>query len=59
MCNMYRARIFVFKQLESSIILSGPAFFPSVLRQSFLAATYFGKLLDQITLYISLKFALP
>ena len=56
---MYRARMFLFKQLECSIILSGPVFFSSVLRQSFLAATYFRKLRDQITLHISLKFALP
>ena len=56
---MYRARMYVFKQLNCSIILSGSIFFSSVLRQSFLAATYFGKLLDQITLYISLKFTLP
>ena len=46
---MCRARMFLFKQLKCSIILSGPVFFSSVLKQSFLAATYFGELLDQIT----------
>ena len=55
---MYRARMLLFKQLKCSIILSGPVFFSSVLRQSFLVAI-FGKLLDQITLCISLEFALP
>ena len=48
---MYCARMFLFKQLKWSIILSGPVFFFFSLRQSFSAATYFGKLLDQIALY--------
>ena len=43
---MHRARIFLFKQLKCSIILSGPVYFFFSFK---LAATYFGKLLDQIT----------
>ena len=48
---MYRARMFIFKQLKWSIILSGPAFFFFSFKTIILAATYFGKLLDQIALY--------
>ena len=46
---MHRARMFLFKQLKCSIILSGPVYFFFSFKTIILAATYFGKLLDQIT----------
>ena len=51
--NMYRARMFLFKQLKCSIILSGPVFFFFSFKTIIFAATYLANCLIKLHIYFT------